>query len=82
MIEYSLGETAQKRNQATICTNNCEYILICINNGGEFVMLQGSRTDVSNFDEEFTQEEPILTPPKGRRALTTAEHVRLYTIHI
>ena len=46
-----------------------------------FVVLQSSRTDVSNFDEEFTQEEPILTPPKGRRALTTAEHVRLLHIY-
>ncbi|KAK7095450.1 hypothetical protein V1264_006851 [Littorina saxatilis] len=25
--------------------------------------------DVSNFDEEFTQERPILTPPKERRPL-------------
>jgi len=40
------------------------------------IYLQESRTDVSNFDEEFTQEEPILTPPKNRRSLTTAEHVR------
>ena len=47
-----------------------------------FVMFQSSRTDVSNFDEEFTQEEPILTPPKGRRALTTAEHVSLLHIYL
>nr|KAG5699962.1 hypothetical protein BaRGS_001781 [Batillaria attramentaria] len=26
--------------------------------------------DVSNFDEEFTQERAILTPPKDRRPLT------------
>ena len=26
--------------------------------------------DVSNFDDEFTAEKPILTPPKDRRRLT------------
>ena len=29
--------------------------------------------DVSNFDEEFTTEKAILTPPKDRRPLTTDE---------
>nr|KAG5690917.1 hypothetical protein BaRGS_003408 [Batillaria attramentaria] len=29
--------------------------------------------DVSNFDEEFTQERAILTPPKDRRPLTQDE---------
>lgn len=29
--------------------------------------------DVSNFDEEFTTEEPVLTPPKDRRLLTDEE---------
>ena len=32
-----------------------------------------SKFDVSNFDEEFTQEEPILSPPKNRRPLTNKE---------
>ena len=26
--------------------------------------------DVSNFDEEFTSEKPILTPPKDPRILS------------
>lgn len=26
--------------------------------------------DVSNFDEEFTSERPVLTPPKERRPLS------------
>lgn len=26
--------------------------------------------DVSNFDEEFTSEKPVLTPPKEARTLT------------
>ena len=29
--------------------------------------------DVSNFDEEFTSEKPILTPPKDARNLTSDE---------
>jgi len=29
--------------------------------------------DVSNFDDEFTGEKPILTPPKDRRQLTDAD---------
>merc|ERR1719150_1038751 len=29
--------------------------------------------DVSNFDEEFTSEKPILTPPKDNRTLNTDE---------
>ncbi|KAK3753817.1 hypothetical protein QZH41_018468 [Actinostola sp. cb2023] len=32
--------------------------------------------DVSNFDEEFTSEEPILTPPKEVRLLNIEEQVR------
>ncbi|XP_068731739.1 serine/threonine-protein kinase N2-like isoform X2 [Montipora capricornis] len=31
--------------------------------------------DVSNFDEEFTSEEPVLTPPKESRLLTNEEQV-------
>lgn len=29
--------------------------------------------DVSNFDDEFTTEKPILTPPKDRRPLHKRE---------
>ncbi|CAL1545522.1 unnamed protein product [Lymnaea stagnalis] len=29
--------------------------------------------DVSNFDEEFTSERAVLTPPKDRRALNSAD---------
>lgn len=32
--------------------------------------LQRSMEDVSNFDEEFTSEKPILTPPKDPRILS------------
>ena len=31
--------------------------------------------DVSNFDEEFTSEEPVLTPPKESRPLSREEQV-------
>ncbi len=34
-----------------------------------------SRYDISNFDEEFTSEEPVLTPPKNPRPLRTKEQV-------
>ena len=36
---------------------------------------QRSRLDISNFDEEFTGEEPILTPPKNPRPLRSKEQV-------
>ena len=39
------------------------------------VILQHSPEDVSNFDEEFTQEKPQLTPPKEPRPLTEEEQV-------
>ncbi|GFS60482.1 hypothetical protein TNIN_357801 [Trichonephila inaurata madagascariensis] len=35
-----------------------------------FVPIVKSPEDVSNFDEEFTSERPILTPPKDPRPLT------------
>ncbi|XP_059483391.1 serine/threonine-protein kinase N isoform X3 [Neocloeon triangulifer] len=38
-----------------------------------FVPLVHSPEDVSNFDEEFTQEKPQLTPPKEPRPLTEEE---------
>eukprot|EP00112_Aurelia_sp_Birch-Aquarium-sp1_P025364 Seg840.3 transcript_id=Seg840.3/GoldUCD/mRNA.D3Y31 product="Serine/threonine-protein kinase N2" protein_id=Seg840.3/GoldUCD/D3Y31 len=31
--------------------------------------------DVSNFDEEFTSEDPVLTPAKEKRKITEAEQV-------
>ncbi|XP_054982529.1 serine/threonine-protein kinase N1 isoform X4 [Sorex araneus] len=38
-----------------------------------FVPTLAGRTDVSNFDEEFTGEAPTLTPPRDARPLTAAE---------
>ncbi|ELU05137.1 hypothetical protein CAPTEDRAFT_20457 [Capitella teleta] len=35
-----------------------------------FVPTVRNLEDVSNFDEEFTSEKPVLTPPKERRLLT------------
>lgn len=35
--------------------------------------MQKGPEDVSNFDEEFTTERPILTPPKDPRPLTKDE---------
>lgn len=32
-----------------------------------------SRLDISNFDEEFTREDPVLTPPKNPRPLRSKE---------
>ena len=40
---------------------------------GFFALLrpvQRSMEDVSNFDEEFTSEKPVLTPPKDPRILS------------
>ncbi|XP_038168461.1 serine/threonine-protein kinase N1 isoform X1 [Arvicola amphibius] len=38
-----------------------------------FVPTLSGRTDVSNFDEEFTGEAPTLSPPRDARPLTAAE---------
>ncbi|XP_045348207.1 serine/threonine-protein kinase N1 isoform X2 [Leopardus geoffroyi] len=38
-----------------------------------FVPTLSGRTDVSNFDEEFTGEAPTLSPPRDARALTATE---------
>lgn len=38
-----------------------------------FVPTIKSREDVSNFDDEFTSEAPILTPPREPRVLTVNE---------
>ncbi|XP_012695062.1 serine/threonine-protein kinase N2 isoform X2 [Clupea harengus] len=38
-----------------------------------FVPTIKGREDVSNFDDEFTSEAPILTPPREPRVLTTNE---------
>jgi len=35
-----------------------------------FVPTIRSMEDVSNFDEEFTSEKPVLTPPKDPRILS------------
>jgi len=32
--------------------------------------------DVSNFDEEFTSEEPVLTPAKERKMLSTTDQAQ------
>jgi hypothetical protein len=37
--------------------------------------LQNGAEDVSNFDEEFTSEKAILTPPKESRTLTEDEQM-------
>jgi hypothetical protein len=39
--------------------------------------LQKGHEDVSNFDEEFTTEKPILTPPREARVLTDADQVAI-----
>ena len=38
-------------------------------------LFQRSAEDVSNFDEEFTQEQPLLTPAKDRRELLQEDQV-------
>uniref|UniRef100_A0A8D2HDY0 Serine/threonine-protein kinase N1 n=1 Tax=Urocitellus parryii TaxID=9999 RepID=A0A8D2HDY0_UROPR len=38
-----------------------------------FVPTLSGRTDVSNFDEEFTGEAPTLSPPRDARPLTATE---------
>ena len=37
--------------------------------------LQNGAEDVSNFDEEFTSEKPVLTPLKESRTLTEDEQM-------
>lgn len=39
-----------------------------------FVPTVKSFEDVSNFDEEFTSEKPVLTPPKDPYPLTETHH--------
>ncbi|KAL1022894.1 hypothetical protein UPYG_G00033850 [Umbra pygmaea] len=39
----------------------------------EFIPTIKGREDVSNFDEEFTSEAPILTPPREPRVLTAKD---------
>ena len=38
-------------------------------------LFQSGPEDVSNFDEEFTSEKPVLTPPKDSRTLTEQEQM-------
>lgn len=40
-----------------------------------FVPTVSGAEDVSNFDEEFTSEKPVLTPPKESRTLTEDEQM-------
>merc|ERR1719370_2553532 len=40
-----------------------------------FVPTVNGNEDVSNFDEEFTSEKPVLTPPKESRTLTDDEQL-------
>jgi len=40
-----------------------------------FIPTVNGSEDVSNFDEEFTSEKPLLTPPKESRALTEDEQL-------
>lgn len=41
------------------------------------LFFQRSATDVSNFDEEFTNENPVLTPPhENTRTLSQAEQAQ------
>ncbi|KAJ3352893.1 Serine/threonine kinase [Entophlyctis luteolus] len=44
-----------------------------------FVPANSSKTDVSNFDEEFTKELPVLTPCKGVLAAAEQEEFRGFT---
>lgn len=39
----------------------------------EFIPTIKGREDVSNFDDEFTSEVPILTPPREPRVLTAED---------
>ncbi len=39
---------------------------------------QKSPEDVSNFDEEFTREEPCLTPTKDHRPINREEQSKFY----
>jgi len=40
-----------------------------------FIPTVNGNEDVSNFDEEFTSEKPVLTPPKESRTLTDDEQL-------
>ena len=85
--EDRLGEAVPQRNHTSIQANtgkdHCNYMhslhaLKCGNESDDPLPdLQRSRTDISNFDEEFTREEPILTPPKNNRTLRSKDQVRI-----
>jgi protein kinase N len=45
----------------------------------EFVPTIKNSTDVSNFDEEFTNEKPVLTPPHENPRFLTKEEQKLLT---
>lgn len=37
------------------------------------LLFQRSPEDVSNFDKEFTSEQPVLSPSRDNRSLTDAD---------
>ena len=66
-IEWSVG--CCYRTVVTV------HVLCTMFSNVMFNILQKHAEDVSNFDEEFTSEDPVLTPPKEPRHLTVEEQV-------
>ena len=50
--------------------------IVLTENKIRFFSLQKSPEDVSNFDEEFTREEPALTPPKDYRPIAEEDQIK------
>jgi len=46
----------------------------CLQFNGVFCT-QRNAEDVSNFDNEFTVEKPVLTPPRERRHISAADQL-------
>lgn len=59
---------------ATFCPQNTDWTgLLAKKVKPPFIPTIQGPNDVSNFDDEFTSEAPILTPPREPRALTSDE---------
>ncbi len=59
-------------NKVCSCFCFCVILRLLFHLSSPFSFQTGAE-DVSNFDEEFTSEKPVLTPPKESRNLTDGE---------
>lgn len=61
----------------SVSSNSLEGVLLSLGSSSSrfyfLFVFQRHPEDVSNFDEEFTQEKAILTPAKDRRSLNSED---------